>query len=180
MTSPDARAPRPSKRPAFEPAARLLMPTGYDPDMPRPTSIVAGTVLVLLSAVAGCLVLVGLALTWDSLLASPGADLDGFEPTPEGRTAALIAVLVIAGGVLVVDTALAILVFFGRNWARVLVMLFAVLRISTVFVAWWAQGQEITLGGTFVSLATDILVLLALSSRSAAAYARRKERRPAA
>ena len=39
------------------------------------------------------------------------------------------------------------------------------------------MGEEITLEGTFVSLSLDILVLLALSSRSAAAYARRNERR---
>ena len=42
---------------------------------------------------------------------------------------------------------------------------------------WWAQGQEITINGALLSLSLDILVLLALSSRSAAAYARRNERR---
>jgi hypothetical protein len=56
-------------------------------------------------------------------------------------------------------------------------MLIAVLSISTSFTAWWAQGQEIEIAGTFVSLSIDILLLLALSSRSAAAYARRNERR---
>ena len=43
--------------------------------------------------------------------------------------------------------------------------------------AWWAQGQEITLQSTFLSLSLDILILLALSSQSAAAYARRGEKR---
>jgi hypothetical protein len=56
-------------------------------------------------------------------------------------------------------------------------MIIAVGSISTSFFAWWVQGQEITLDSTFVSLSLDILVLLALSSRSAAAYARRNERR---
>ncbi|MCW3493177.1 hypothetical protein [Microbacterium sp. SSM24] len=176
MTASGAPAPRPGKRPAFEPAARLLTPTGYDPDMRRPASIVAGTALVLLSVLAGCLVLVGVALTWDTLVAGPDVDLEGFEATPDGRTTGLIVVLAVAGATLVFDLVLAVFVYLGRNWARVIVMLFAVLRISTTFVAWWAQGQEITLGTTFISLAVDILLLLALSSRSAAAYARRNER----
>ena len=175
----DPRSSHPTKRPAFEPAARLLMPTGYDPDMARPASIVAGTALVLLSAAAGALVLVGLALAWDTLLASPDAELDEFGSTPGARAAGLAAILVIAGIGVVVDLALAIFVFLGRNWARVIVMLSAVITISTTFFAWWAEGQEITLGGTFLSLAVDILLLLALSSRSAAAYARRHERRDA-
>ncbi|MGN8553009.1 UNVERIFIED_CONTAM: hypothetical protein OHV15_10520 [Microbacterium sp. SLM126] len=175
MTASGAPAPRPGKRPAFEPAARLLTPTGYDPGMRRPASIVAGTVLVLLSAVAGILVIITLALTWDALLASPEVDLEGLESTPQGRAAGLMALAVIAAIAPVVDLVLALFVYLGRNWARVIVMLFSVLTISSTFVAWWAQGQEITLGTTFVSLAVDILLLLALSSRSAAAYARRNE-----
>jgi hypothetical protein len=51
------------------------------------------------------------------------------------------------------------------------------MSISASFVAWWAQGQEIEIQGTFLSLSLDILLLLALSSRSAAAYARRYEQR---
>ena len=35
-------ATHPHKRPAFEPAARLLKPIGYDPEMQRPPSTVAG------------------------------------------------------------------------------------------------------------------------------------------
>ena len=59
----------------------------------------------------------------------------------------------------------------GRNWARVVVMVFSTLSIASSFVAWWAQGQEITLQSTFLSLSLDILILLAVSSQSAAAYA---------
>jgi predicted membrane chloride channel (bestrophin family) len=59
----------------------------------------------------------------------------------------------------------------------VLVMLFSVFSITTSFTAWWVAGEEIKIETTFLSLSLDILVLLALSSRSAAAYARRKERR---
>lgn len=169
--------PAPQKRPAYEPAARLLKPPRFDPAMTRPTSTVAGVVLILLRVLAGVIVLVSVATGWDALLADPDSVLDGFDPTPEGRQAALWLVLGTGATVLLLDLALAFFVFRGRNWARVFVMLIAVLSISTSFTAWWAQGQEIEIRGTFFSLSLDILLLLALSSRSAAAYARRNERR---
>lgn len=170
-------APVPSKRPAFEPAARLLRPTGYDPDMRRPASTVAGVVLVLLRVAVGVFVLIALAAGWDSLVASAEVTIEGFEPTPDGQRYALWVVLALGAVVLAVDTLLAILIYRGHNWPRVIVMLIAVFSICSAFTAWWALGEEIRLEGTFVSLSLDILLLLALSSRSAAAYARRNERR---
>jgi len=171
-----AGTPAPQKRPAYEPPARLLKPPQYDPGMSRPTSTVAGVLLILLRVLAGVAVLVSLATGWDAILSAPDSVLEGFDPTPEGKQAALWLVLVTGGTVLLIDLALAIFVFRGVNWARVVVMLIAVLSISTSFTAWWAQGQEIEIRGTFFSLSLDILLLLALSSRSAAAYARRNER----
>lgn len=176
-THREADPPVPHKRPAYEPAARLLTPTGYDPGMKRPASTVAGAALVLLRVVAGIVVLAGIAAGWDSLLDDADSLLDGFDPSPEGAQAALWFVLAAGGTVLAIDLLLAVFVFLGRNWARVIVMVIAVMSISTTFFAWWAQGQEIEIHGTFFSLSIDILLLLALSSRSAAAYARRKERR---
>lgn len=174
---PPEHGPVPHKRPAFEPPGRLLRPTRYDPDMRRPPTIVAGTALVLLRVLAGVVVLAGIAIGWDAIIDDPDLALEGFDPSPAGSQAALWFVLAAGATVLVVDLLLAIFVFRGRNWARVIVMVIAVGSISTSFFAWWVQGQEITLDSTFVSLSLDILVLLALSSRSAAAYARRKEHR---
>lgn len=171
-----APTPAPRKRPAYEPAARLLKPPRWDPRMKRPISTVAGVVLILLRVLAGVIVLVSIATGWDALLSDPDSVLDGFDPTPEGRQAALWVVLGTGVTVLLIDLALAFFVFRGANWARVFVMLIAVLSISTSFTAWWAQGQEIQIEGTFLSLSIDILLLLALSSRGAAAYARRNER----
>lgn len=169
--------PVPHKRPAFEPPGRLLTPTGYRPDMRRPTTIVAGAALVLLRVLAGVAVLAGIAVGWDAIIADPDSVLEGFDPSPAGSQAALWFVLAAGGTVLLIDLLLAIFVFRGHNWARVIVMVVTVGSISTSFFAWWAQGQEIKVDTTFVSLSLDILVLLALSSRSAAAYARRHERR---
>jgi hypothetical protein len=166
----------PAKRPAYEPPARLLKPIARDPHMRRPASVTAGAALVLLRVIAGGVVLASIAAGWDALRSDTGAVLEGFEPTPEGWHAALWVVLSVGAAVLLIDLLLAVFVFLGQNWARVIVMCISVLSISTVFGAWWVQGQEITVEGSFVSLAIDILLLLALSSRSAAAYARRKER----
>jgi hypothetical protein len=145
--------------------------------MPRPVTIVVGATFILLRVIAGVLVLAAIAIGWDALLSDPDSVLDGFDPTPEGSQAALGFVLASGGTVLAIDLVLAIFVFLGRNWARVVVMLIAVLSISTSFFTWWVQGQEIKVDGTYVSLSLDILLLLALSSRSAAAYARRNQRR---
>ncbi len=179
MSAPGTPAtPEPRKRPAYEPAARLLRPPRGDPDMPRPASIVAGAVLVLLRALAGVLVLAGIALEWQGILADPDVQLalEGID-TATAQMWGLVTVLVVGGITVLIDVVLAVFVLRGRNWARVVVMVVSVVSISTSFFAWWVQGQEIRVDETFVSLAFDILVLLALSSRSAAAYARRNERR---
>jgi hypothetical protein len=56
-------------------------------------------------------------------------------------------------------------------------MLYAVVSISGAFVTWCVGGEDIRVETTLVTLSLDILVLLALSSRQAAAYARRKQQR---
>jgi hypothetical protein len=181
MPAPPAAGPvEPHKRPAYEPAARLLRPVPHDPDMPRPASTVAGAVLVLLRAAAGFLVGGAIAVAWREILADPEVELalDGVDVgSGDARQVALWIVLGIAGLTILLDIVFAVFVLRGSNVARVAVMVLSVLSISTAFFAWWVQGQEIRVDEAFASLALDILVLLALSSRSAAAYARRNERR---
>lgn len=167
----------PAKRPAFEPAERLLRPTGYDPGMARPITTAAGSLLVLLRVLAGIVVLVGIAAGWGGFADDLEQALDGQDISNDLEQLALTATLAIGGIVLLVDLLLATFTFRGHNWSRVVVMIISVGSISTTFTAWWFQGQEITLDGTFLSLSLDILILLAFSSRSAAAYARRNERR---
>jgi len=58
-------------------------------------------------------------------------------------------------------------------------MVFAVVSISTAFTTWFLREQEITLRTSLLAVGLDVLILLALSSRSAAAYSRRRERRDA-
>ncbi|KRA25536.1 hypothetical protein ASD65_14745 [Microbacterium sp. Root61] len=167
----------PQKRPAFEPPTRLMKPMAYDPAMRRPISTVAGAVLVLLRVLAGAVWLIELAAHWGSYAAEIDGALEGVEFSPgfvDGTLAVFVGISIL---VLLVDASLAVLIIRGVNWARVVVMIFSVISITSSFVGWWVQGQEIELRGSLLSLALDILVLLALSSRSAAAYARRNERR---
>lgn len=171
------RPERPRKRAAFEPAARLAQPVGFDPEMKRPVTTVVGGVLVLLRVLAGVLWLAAVAFNWGDISAALDAALG--EGTLIFSTSGWVpaAVLAVLGAPLAVTAVLAVLILRGQNLPRVLVMMFCTVSISAAFVAWWVQGQDIRLETTLLTLSFDILVLLALSSRSAAAYARRNERR---
>ncbi len=168
----------PEKRPAFESPGDLVRPVGYDPDMPRPAAISAGAGLVMLRVIAGLLWLAALALNWGDIAHSIEIDLgDDVKLTDDVKTIGLVLILGIGGVATLLEGVLAVLIYRGHNWARVLVMLYAVVSISAAFTTWWVGGQDIRIETTLFTLSLDILVLLALSSRQAAAYARRKQRR---
>ncbi|MFE1646795.1 hypothetical protein [Microbacterium sp. P01] len=167
----------PSKRAAYEPAADLAKPLPVAPAMKRPASIVAGAVIVLLRVLSGAAVLGAVMLdgtpwaSWLSVLSG------GERVSADDLSAGVQIYVVVTAVVLLVQLTLSVLILRGQNLARVLVMCVSVVSISAAFVGWWSEGQEITLAGTLISLALDILILLALSSRSAATYARRNEHR---
>jgi hypothetical protein len=165
----------PAKRAAFESATRLAQPPAFDPAMKRPVSIVAGAVLVLLRVVSGVLVLASLLLGGSPSEAF--GQLVDADLTQDEAAVGLAVYVGVVGAGLVIQLVLGILILRGVNFVRVWVMVFSVISIVSAFVGWWWEGQEIRLTGTLLSLSLDILILLALSSRSAAAYARRKERR---
>ena len=165
----------PDKRSAYEPASTLLNRPRYDPAMKRPVTTVAGAVLVLLRVAAGVLFTVELARRWVATGGNADASIDGVKLPPETVQLGFWAIIGIAGLILLFEAAFAVFIYLGRNLPRVIVMVFAVGSITASFVGWWAEGQEITLRTSLLTLALDILVLLALSSRSAAAYARRNE-----
>lgn len=167
----------PGKRPAYEPAAELLKPVSRDPGMKRPATTVAGVLLVLLRVVSGLIVLLTILLDWRTAVSDIDLAVDGGQSTPAMNEAALVAAVIFLGIVLLVDAALAVLILTGHNWARVTVMTFSAISIMGAFVQWWSGGQEIRIDGSLLTLGLDILILLALSSRSAAAYARRNELR---
>ncbi len=174
----EQRVPR--KRPAFESTA-LVRPVAADPRMRRPASTVAGSTLVLLRAAAGALWLLTFAFGWSGWLRDAvgvfSGDASQSSDIPPGTPAELVAiVLAIVAAAAVAEAVLGVLIFRGSNIARVVVMIFSTVSIVTAFVGWWVNGQEIRIHTTYITLALDILILLALSSRNSAAFARRRER----
>ncbi len=170
----------PEKRPAFEMPVQLIQAEHGAADMPRPGSTVAGGLLVLLRVVAGVLFMIVVALDWDQIITAPdfGGDPLNADLTPDVSHLLLAAVLVVLAVPMLFDAVFAFLILQGRNWPRVVVMFVSVLSTSTAFVTWVAGGNELHVDTTLLPVALDVLILLALSSRSAAAYARRRQRRP--
>ncbi len=166
----------PEKRPAFEPATSLLQGPDYDPDMPRPMTTTAGAALVFVRALLSASVLFGVVSGWDGILSGTRLIVDTV-----GAWTAASNEMIVAGVslILVADAVMAGLIFLGRNWPRVLIMVFVMLDVLVAFGAWASTENHLANGVAFQSLALDILILLALSSHRTAAYARRLER-PAA
>jgi hypothetical protein len=175
MTSVEKRAAG-AKRPAFEIPAELAKPPVVDVRMRRPVATAAGAALVLLRVLAGVVWLISLALQWPDVV-SGVLDEEEIELSIEelgaASDAALVMVLILGGLLLLIDLVLAVLIYLGLNWPRIVVMVLSTLSISGAFATWWAGDQEITLQTTLLTLSLDILVMLALSSRAARAYARR-------
>jgi len=130
----------------------------------RPAQIVFGATVSFLRA--SLFMLVGLVLIFvpPELLAQIPAEAE-----PRGG-------LIIAGVLLLVvalgDISLALAVMFGRNWARILLMLISVVAVITAFINNANRSEVVTLG-TLPTVGISILVLLALSSHRARDYAAR-------
>lgn len=167
-------APAPRKRAAYEPAAGLLARTRYNPGMRRPATTTTGAALVLLRALVGAFALVMAWTGKDAALQRAGVIPTTVLPDvgDSARAAAAIAI----AAIVLIQIVLSVLIFFGHNLARVIVMIIATIDIGAAFASWLARGGSLGLAGTIYALALDVLILLALSSQSAAAYARRNER----
>ncbi|GAA1780412.1 hypothetical protein [Agromyces lapidis] len=163
------------KRPAYESPGDLARPPDRPPaSMRRPAATAFGAVLVVLRVVAGVVWLIALAVQWRQVLEGDfGVVLEGDVDAQTLSDTGLVVILAGGGVVLAVELVFAVLVYRGSNWARITVMLFATISITWSAVDYFGGDAEITLRTTLVTLALDILVLLALSSRNARAYARR-------
>ncbi|MFI8593016.1 hypothetical protein ACIGCK_01100 [Microbacterium sp. NPDC078428] len=166
----------PRKRPAYESPRDLVAPLSPHSRMPRPLATTAGAGLVLLRVMAGVLWLWSLVGDWGSILRDTVDDIGVVTVTPDVEQAALAIVVAVVGVTLALDLTLAIFIYRGHNWPRVIVMIVSTLSISAAFLQWWTGDQDIRMSTTLLTLGLDVLVLLALSSRDAAAYARRPRR----
>jgi len=94
-----------------------------------------------------------------------------------GRPALIIAGSVVAL-IALVDIGLALAVFFGRNWARILLMLSCVLTTIGAFIGNANGSEAVTLATSLPTVGLSIMVLLALSSHRAREYAARGRHMP--
>jgi LssY C-terminus len=90
------------------------------------------------------------------------------------------AMMIFAGFVAVAaafDIGLGLAVLFGRNWARLMLMLFCVFTTTFAFIG-NARGVDVVVLTDLPAVGGSILVLLALSSHRARDYAARGRHRP--
>jgi hypothetical protein len=140
----------------------------------RPQSTVFGAILMCARSVSGVVFIVVAASDVSTFARSLVLEGEGGAPLDDASTRAVMIVLLAAYGVaLLFYLSVAMFVFLGHNWARILAMAGATISILIAFADYWNNGVEITLRTTLSSLTLDILVLLALSSTSARQYARR-------
>lgn len=164
----------PEKRPAFEPATSLLQGPDFNPGMPRPITTTVGVALVLTRALLTASVLFGWVFGWDGILSSAHLITDTVGTLTDASNEMITLGISL---VLVADVVMAALIFLGKNWPRVLIMLFVMVDVLVAFAAWISTENHLANGIAFQALSLDILILLALSSPRASAYARRLERR---
>lgn len=163
------------KRSAIEPVEALL---SRDDELQhvskrRPASVTLGAVFVFARALAGVLWIGGFTLLWPqirtelTLEADVDVDIDG-----------LVYWIIVGGGLLgvLVLVVLGIAILLGSNLARVLIMLGLTLSTVSAAIGYFVDGEQITIRTTLLTVALDILVLLALSSRDARAWTRSPRR----
>jgi len=94
--------------------------------------------------------------------------------------AAVVVVDITLAVVAVVNLVLAIAVLTGREWARILLCASSVLSIIAAYLGNASGTERIALSSNLVAVATSVLVLLALSSEPARAFAARRSGRGSA
>jgi cytochrome c oxidase subunit IV len=96
----------------------------------------------------------------------------------EGGRPALILVGSAIAIYCLIEIGLAIAVFTGRNWARLVLMLACVVTTIIAFVGNANGSEAVTLATSLPTVGLSIMVLLALTSHRARAYATRGRRLP--
>lgn len=156
------------KRRANEPIEVLLTQTeGAAALVPtRPVSTKLGALFVFGRGIAGLLWLGVFLLAWPELAAEAGVDEDVRVP---------VLWLFLSVGLLfsLVSLLIAWFIWRGSNLARVLVMCGVTVSTVTAAIGYFVNGETVTIQTTLLTIALDILVLLALSSHDARAWARK-------
>lgn len=156
------------KRRANEPVEVLLTQSeGAELRVPtRPVSTMLGALFVFGRGLAGLLWLGVFLLAWPELAVKADVEADI-------RT--LVLWIFLSVGLLFSLTSLLIAwsIWRGSNLARVLVMVGVTISTIAAAVGYFVNGDTITIKTTLLTVSLDILVLLALSSHDARAWARK-------
>jgi hypothetical protein len=107
------------------------------------------------------------------LLLLPAQYAQGLDVDIEGGRPALIVAGSVVAFIALIDIGLAIAVFAGRNWARLLLMLSCVVTTTGAFIGNANGSEAVTLATSLPTVGLNIMVLLALSSHRARVYAER-------
>jgi hypothetical protein len=159
--------------PVHAPAFHKPEPTDSRDKRPAQTTFGAGIALlrgfIYLGIVLTLLLFPG---TVSRMIASQDADV----PASEMRLAIIVLAVIVAVAA-TFDLGLGLAVLAGRNWARLLLMLFCVFTTTGAFIG-NARGVDLIALTDLPAVAGSILVLLALSSHRARDYAARGRHRP--
>ncbi len=157
-------------------ARRVSVPAGQpanrtDSRDRRPAPTMMGAALVVARAVA--------ALVLSITLLTSGGEIDGVtfddgSSDPQTTTAALVTVAVVVLLFGLGEVFLAWRIFLGSNGARVIAMALSSISILVQAIDYSTGTANLTLEAGLSGLASDILVLLALSSQRARVYAKRQ------
>ena len=155
------------KRAANEPIEVLVASDDRDqaPTMSRPLSITLGALFVFGRGVAGLVWIGAFLLVWPTLAAEEGVTVDE-QP--------IMFWIVLSVGVIaaLISLTFAWSIWRGSNLARVLMMCGVTISTISTATSYFVNGEQITIQTTLLTVALDILVLLALSSRDARVWAR--------
>lgn len=132
----------------------------------RPHSITLGALFVFGRGIAGLFWIGAFLLAWPSIA-------DEEKITADERPFVFWLVLIIGAIAALTSLVFAWSIWRGSNLARVIVMCGVTLSTITAATSYFANGEQITIQTTLLTVSLDILVLLALSSRDARSWARR-------
>lgn len=141
--------------------------TGTDSRNKRPAQTVFGAGVSLVRGLVSVLIVIAVLIGTPETLDFLGISLSDRDPIT------LTAVAIFFGLIAAADIGLGLAVLAGRNWARLLLMLVSASATSSAFLA-DISGAEVVDLAQLPTVASSILVLLALSSHRAREYATRR------
>jgi len=132
----------------------------------RPISIYLGVLMILLRAVTTVVTAVNVALDWKK--AELTLDIGSQADVEALSFAVLVALMSFFAIAVIIDFAVAGLIFRGSNRARFAAMILSTIMVLGSAVDFFADGTSYTLeNGGLLGLSLDILVLVALSDSDA-------------